>query len=249
MLRALGFTIAVAVHLASFTAQAEVSNISGQTNGYWALNHRWIQTSGETEYGTLIVNLPKSEIYRICRKKGDRQSGVGTKELYVYIDDKELINYSLDHGSCLIGRGRKFALRYSGPDINSSHVLTGRYTRLAESSLESIIYEPVMRWSMSWVRGETDHHDVALIKDVIGEYRICTNSIAAELDTGTPGSVSLLFEVDGTLLKSYQNNVVYREDNCVDIAASNVKAKMGPRSPGLSRFFVEGVVLRKVPRL
>lgn len=58
---------------------------SGMAEGKWSLNHRWIQTSGETEYGTVLVDVRDSSTYKVCRHRG-ATTGVGTRELFLFVD-------------------------------------------------------------------------------------------------------------------------------------------------------------------
>ena len=219
--------------------EAQQEPVSG---GRWSMNGRWVNNS---EYGTVVAELPDEHIYQICRTKMVGQAGVGTRELRVYVNDQLLPDYSLDHGSCVIARGRKFALRYRGPAVSVQNVLVGHYTPLDEVTFEGIAYARSSFWTMSWVADETQHHDVILIRDVAGEYRICLDNTQAQLTNGQPGFVALRLIVDGRSVQSFGSAVNYRHGNCVDVVASNIHVEMDSWSPSMSYFLVEGTLFRK----
>ena len=224
-------------------AQATAEPAATISGGNWSMNGRWV---GNSEYGTVIADLPEVHVYSICRSKMVGQAGVGTEELRVYVDNQLLPDYSLDHGSCIIARGRKFALRYSGPEVRPEHLLNGRYVRLDEDALESVAYTRSSFWAMSWVRDETQHHAVILVKDVAGEYRICLDNTQATLQDGQPGFVTLRLSVDGQYVQSFGDTVGYRHQNCVDVSASNIHLELQTWSPYMAYYLVEGSLFRRV---
>ena len=241
-MRTTNIRFALAFCLASVVAQAQPQTPEETKNGRWTMQGRWVNDS---TYGTLIADLPRPEVYKVCRSKMVGQASVGTSELYVYVDDRRLDNYSLDHGSCVIARGKKFALRYDGSDVSLEHLLNGPYERLEEETFEYVSYAHSSFWTMSWVREETQHHEVVLVKDVAGDYRVCIDKIEAQLQDGQPGWLALAVKVDEQFLTSFGDTVPYRQGNCVDVRASTITVRMKSWSPYMSYFFAEGSLLRK----
>lgn len=123
--------------------------------------------------------------------------------------------------------------------------LSGVYERLAEKQLDASEFDEISRWSMNYVRNETNHHEVALVKDLKGTYRVCLTGFEGSEENGVFHWVAVRVNVDGIAVPGFNGNVAsYRHGNCVDVTGSTISIAMNSWSPGLQYFHLEGSLYR-----
>lgn len=229
------------------------STAAAQTNsssGTWSMTFPNLQNKGTV----VLADLPSPATYQICR---NRLNGAGSKELYVYVDDRPLRsngvsvaapsraatssapfnNYSLDEGSCLIVSGQKLALRYSGSVIDVNASVNGRFSRLSPD-LTPITAPIISAWSMAFGgQGGAQFHDVVLVENVPGTYRVCITN--AEVQP-TTGYTNLGIEVDGALVRFGAEPVPARFGTCTDVKGSRIVMRQLSWSTGLNYYIVTG---------
>lgn len=241
-LRTVAFVFATLVVAASGLAKAQDTNAA---SGEWRLDQRWLQISagGETLYGTTLVQSTTPQTYQICRVGLDRP-GAGTNELRLLVNGSEIPSYSLDHGSCYIGRGNSFALRYAGANITANSGMYGTFARLDDDTLLARSYRRISRWSMNWDRNFTSQNPVRLVDGVQRDYRVCFNGTeAGPTQPGVPASVSARIRLDGgQYIRLSNQQTTYRQSNCVDVTASRIDVELASRSATLDFYHMTGAL-------